>query len=119
MKKKINTTKKVLAVLMIIGVLMLGFTACGRNQKLSGKYVPENPDDPGVVFTSLEFEGRTVHVEAAGSNIGLDYVIKDGEFSFKDNFTFNVGGEAVATSFSFVQNEDGSFTLDGIKYVAE
>ena len=118
MKKKINTTKRVIAVLMI-SFLMFGFAACSRNQKLSGTYVPEHPDASGVVFTSLEFDGRTVHVEAAGSSIGLDYVIKDGVFSFEDNFTFNIGGEAVPTSFSFVQNDESSFTLDGIKYVAE
>lgn len=118
MKNKMKTAKKVIVIVTMLSVIAFIFTACG-SAKLSGTYYPENPDDENVVFTSLRFEGKTVHIEAAGSTIGFGYVIKDGTFSFKENFNFTINGKQMPSSFTFVQSDDGSFTLDGIRYVAE
>ena len=112
---KNNTAKKVLAVLLIALTLTVCLTACGK--KLSGTFVPENPDDSDVIFTSLRFEGGTVHVEVAGSSMGFDYTVKDGTLSFKNGFSFNVNGRSVPTSFEFEENDDGSFMLEGIRYI--
>ena len=112
---KNNKAKKVLAILLIAVVLTACLTACGK--KPSGTYRPETPNDPDVIFTSLSFDGGTVHVEVAGSSIGFDYTLKDGTLSFKDSFNFNVGGKSIPTSFSFEENDDGSFLLDGVKYI--
>lgn len=119
MKNKITKSliTKTLAVLTVVCVLVLTMSACGN--RMSGKYVPENPDDEKVIFTSMDFDGKTVHLEFGGSNIGLEYTIKDDTFEIKGNMTLTLDGEEIPTSYSFSKIDDESFKLDDVVYVIE
>lgn len=118
MKNKFSNSSlaKRLVILPVIFLLILTMAACGST-KLSGKYEPENPSESDIIFTSMEFDGRTVHVELSGSKIGLDYAIKDGTFTIKENMTLTVDGEPIPMSYSFSQVDNETFILDGITYI--
>ncbi len=108
---------KNLAVLTVICVLVLTMSACGN--RMSGEYVPENPEDENVIFTSMDFDGKTVHLEFGGSNIGLEYSIKDNTFEIKGNMTLTLDGKEIPTSYSFSKIDDESFKLGDIVYVLD
>ena len=110
-----SARRRIAAVLLIAMMLSLVLTACGTHMK--GAYVPEDPNASGVLFTKMTFSGSTVRIEAAGSSMALDYKIKNGEFSFKDDFNFKISGETVPKTMIFSALSDGTFWLDGIHYI--
>lgn len=113
--RKNSTWRRIAVVCLIVCLLSLFLAACGN--RLSGTYVPEEPDNAGVLFDSIRFEGKTVHVETAGSSVGLSYVIKDGAFVFEDNLSIQIHGNPVPTSLVYTKLKDGTFWLGGIHYV--
>lgn len=114
-KSAIKAAAIVLAAVVVVGVLgVLTVTLGGRPH---GQYVPADPSVSGIWFDSLRFEGGTVYVEAAGSSLGLDYKIKDGQLVFKNNYTLNINGEPMPKSMLFSKLKDGTIWLDGVQYI--
>jgi len=118
MKKHMS---KLLALLMA-ALMVFGLCACGeKGVKTLGLYVPENPDDPNVVFKHMEFEkGNSVRIGINSSSSQInslitDYTLEEGQMKLGINLT--VDGMVIPNVYEFEQISDTSFSLSGIVYV--
>ena len=108
----------VMAKIMVIAACMCFITSCGGS-KLSGTYVPENPNDSNIYFSSMEFDGDTVHLQIGTSNVGFPYKISNGTFSIEANANLSIDGITAPKSLEYTAEKDGTFTLGGVHYIKE
>lgn len=107
--------KRILAILSVICVLVLMLAGCGSRlsgSRLSGTYVPVDPDD--AEFSSITFKGDKVSVDIWGLQL------KSGTYTIHgDSITLNtrfLGQDVGEETMSFIQSGDSIF-LDGEEYV--